>query len=144
MLSLHVRDVLDRATLLTGPPGMSVFDAASLMQANGRGAVLVVDAARLVGILTERDIVFRVVARDLDSHATTVARVMTPSPMTIRPDRTLGHALILMHKNGFRRLPVLEGDRVLGLVSARNALDPELEEFVVETVRREHYVREGA
>jgi CBS domain-containing protein len=144
MLSLHVRDVLDRATLLTGPPGMSVFDAASLMQANGSGAVLVIDAARLVGILTERDIVFRVVARDLDSHATAVARVMTPSPMTIGPDRTFGHALMLMQKNGFRHLPVLEDDRLLGLVSARNALDPDLEEFVAERVRREQYGREGA
>lgn len=143
MFSLQVRDVLDRAKLLTAPPAMSVFDAAGLMQAHGSGAVLVLESERLVGILTERDIVFRVVARDLDSHNTPVVEVMTPSPMTVEPDRTFGHALIQMQKNGFRHLPVLQEGRVLGIVSARNALDPDLEEFVAEAVRREQFGREG-
>jgi len=142
MFSLQVRDVLDRTKLLTAPPGMSVFDAAVLMQAHGSGAVLVIESERLVGILTERDIVFRVVARDLDSHTTPVLEVMTPSPMTVEPDRTFGHALMQMHKNGFRHLPVMQDGRVLGLVSARNALDPDLEEFVAETARREQFGRE--
>ena len=143
MFNLQVRDVLDRAKLLTAPPGMSVFDAAGLMQAHGSGAVLVIESERLVGILTERDIVFRVVARDLDSHVTSVVEVMTPSPMTVEPDRTFGHALMQMQKNGFRHLPVLQEGQVLGIVSARNALDPDLEEFVAEAVRREHFSREG-
>ena len=142
MFSLQVRDVLDRTKLLTAPPGMSVFDAAELMRAHGSGAVLVIESERLVGILTERDIVFRVVARDLDSHITSVLEVMTPSPMTVEPDRTFGHALMQMHKNGFRHLPVMQEGRVLGLVSARNALDPDLEEFVAETARREQFGRE--
>jgi CBS domain-containing protein len=142
MFSLQVRDVLDHTKLLTAPPGMSVFDAAALMQAHGSGAVLVIESERLVGILTERDIVFRVVARDLDSHTTPVLEVMTPSPMTVEPDRTFGHALMQMHKNGFRHLPVMQDGRVLGLVSARNALDPDLEEFVAETARREQFGRE--
>jgi CBS domain-containing protein len=142
MFSLQVRDVLDRTKLLTAPPGMSVFDSAVLMRAHGSGALLVIDSERLVGILTERDIVFRVVARDLDSHITSVLEVMTPSPMTVEPDRTFGHALMQMHKNGFRHLPVMQDGRVLGLVSARNALDPDLEEFVAETARREQFGRE--
>ena len=143
MFSLQVRDVLDRARLLTAPPGMSVFSAASLMQSHGTGAVLILDDARLVGILTERDIVFRVVARALESQTTAVSEVMTPSPMTVSPDRTFGHALMQMQKNGFRHLPVMDEGRVLGIVSARNALDPDLEEFVVEAVRREQFNKEG-
>jgi CBS domain-containing protein len=143
MFSLQVRDVLDRARLLTAPPGMSVFEAACMMQAHGTGAVLILDDDLLAGILTERDVVFRVVARDLDTHATLLSEVMTPSPMTIAPDRSFGHALLVMQKNGFRHLPVLQEGRVLGIVSARNALDPDLEEFVAEAVRREHFGKEG-
>ena len=48
------------------------------------------------------------VARDLDSHSTPVLEVMTPSPMTVEPDRTFGHALMQMQKNGFRHLPVMQ------------------------------------
>jgi CBS domain-containing protein len=117
--------------------------AASLMQSHGTGAVLILEDARLVGILTERDIVFRVVARALESQTTAVSEVMTPSPMTISPERTFGHALMQMQKNGFRHLPVIDEGRVLGIVSARNALDPDLEEFVAEAVRREQFGKEG-
>ena len=66
-------------------------------------------------------------------------QVMAPHPATLGPQTPYGHALLLMHERRFRHVPVVEGTRVLGMVSARNAMDPDLEEFVAEARRREHY-----
>ena len=108
------------------------------------GAILVVEDGQLVGIFTERDIAFRVVARNLDADGTLVADVMTRSLHTIEADEPFGCALLLMHDKKVRHLPVLENGRLVGIVSARNALDPDLEESVFEAQRREHLLREHA
>ena len=81
---------------------------------------------------------FRVVARGLDPAKITIAEVMTADPKTIAPDKTFGIAMVLMHENGFRHLPVVENDHPIGIVSSRSALDPDLDEFVAEERRREH------
>jgi CBS domain-containing protein len=99
-------------------------------------AVLVVDEGRLVGIFTERDAVYRVIAKGRDPGSTTLADVMTPDPNTVTPKESFGYAMLLMHEHGFRHAPVIENDRPVGIVSARNALDPELEEFEAEARRR--------
>ena len=130
---------LEREHFLTAPPHTTVSDAARLMATRNAGAVLVVQDDRLVGIFTERDVVFRVIAKDRDPAATPLEAVMTPSPRTLEPHRTYGHALLLMQENGFRRVPVVQEGRLLGIVSSRNAMDPELEEFVSEQRRREHH-----
>jgi CBS domain-containing protein len=102
------------------------------------GAMAVVDLECLVGIFTERDIVFRVVAQGLDPNATCVADVMTRSAQTIDVDEPFGRALLIMHDNGFRHLPVLDDGKLVGMVSGRSALDPELEDFVFEARRRDY------
>ena len=58
-------------------------------------------------------------------------------------DKSFGYALLVMHNNGFRHLPVVENGKTVGIVSARNALDPDLEEFVSESRRREQILREA-
>jgi CBS domain-containing protein len=68
--------------------------------------------------------------------------VMTRGPKTLSPDEPFGHALLLMNENGFRHVPVVEAGRPIGVVSARNALDPDLEEFAAEARRREHLRRD--
>jgi CBS domain-containing protein len=118
---------------------MLVSEATRLMAAREVGAVMVVEDENLVGIFTERDVVFRVVARGLDARATRLADVMTRAPHTVEPDRPFGYALLIMHEKGFRHLPVIEDGKPIGIVSARSAMDPELEEFVSEAQRREHY-----
>ena len=143
MYSLPVRDVIDKSKLLTAPPEMSVGEAARQMAARGTDAVLIMMDGRLVGIVTERDIVVRVVARDADPRTATLAQVMTGAPKTVDADKSFGYAMLVMHENGFRHLPVLEGDKPIGLISARNALDPDLEEFVSESRRREQIRREN-
>jgi CBS domain-containing protein len=138
MFSTHVRELMDARKLLLAPPTATVRQAAESMAERGAGAVLVVDGERLVGIFTERDIVFRVVARGLDSSTTQLAAVMTPEPLTIGPEKTYGRAMMLMHERGFRHLPVVIDGKPVGIVSSRNALDPALEEFVFEERRRKH------
>ena len=92
----------------------------------------------LVGIFTERDAVFRVIALGRDAETTRLTDVMTVAPKTLDPDKTFGHALLLMQENGFRHVPVIANGRPVGIVSSRNAMDPDLEEFVSEERRREH------
>jgi len=99
---------------------------------------MVVDNERLVGIFTERDAVFRVIARGRDARTTQLADVMTPDPKTVDPHKSFGYALLMMHENGFRHVPVIENGKPIGIVSSRNAMDPDLEEFVSEAQRRKH------
>jgi CBS domain-containing protein len=134
---------MERKKLLTAPPDTAVSEAARLMAHRKVGAVMVVDQDSLVGIFTERDAVFRVVARGRDPRTTRLAEVMTPAPVTIDPDKSFGYALLLMHENRFRHVPVIENGIPVGIVSARNALDPDLEEFVSESQRRKQILREA-
>lgn len=139
---MPVRMVMKRRDLLTAAPGISVADAARRMAGKNVGAIIVIEAEKLIGILTERDIVFRVVATGLDLLATRIEEVMTPSPRTVDADESLGSALLIMHDNRFRHLPVTKNGKVAGIISARHALDPELEDFVSEAQRRKHFRRE--
>ena len=133
---------MERKKVLIAPPDTSVSTAAKLMATNKVSAVMVVDNKRLVGIFTERDAVFRVIAQDRDAQTTRLVEVMTRAPKTVTPDESFGYALLMMHENGFRHVPVIENGEVIGIVSARNALDPELEEFESEAQRRKNIRRQ--
>jgi CBS domain-containing protein len=141
MFGLPIRSVMEPRKLVVAPPQASVWEAARLMMDAQVGAVLVVSEGRLVGIFTERDAVYRVMAAQRDPRATPLAEVMTPQPKALAPEASFGHALLLMHEKGFRHVPVVEAGRLVGVVSARHALDPELEEFAAEARRREHLRR---
>jgi CBS domain-containing protein len=143
MLSEPIRNVMERKKVLIAPPDTSVSTAAKLMAKNKVSAVMVVENKRLVGIFTERDAVFRVMAQDRDAQTTRLVDVMTTAPKTVTPDESFGYALLMMHGNGFRHVPVIENGEPIGIVSARNALDPELEEFESEAQRRKHIRRQA-
>jgi CBS domain-containing protein len=68
---------------------------------------------------------------------------MTPAPDTVDPDKPFGYALLIMHERGFRHLPVIQDGKIVGIVSSRSAMDPELEEFSFEAQRRKHYREQG-
>ncbi len=142
MFDRPVRSVMQRREVLKAAPETLVSKAAELMAAKSIGAIMVIEDDRLVGIFTERDVVFRVVARGLDAQATRLADVMTRAPHTVDPDKPFGYALRVMQENGFRHLPVMQDDKPIGIVSSRSAMDPELEEFVSEVHRREHFGKE--
>jgi CBS domain-containing protein len=139
MFDQPIRTVLEQKKFLVASPQETVARAARLMASKNAGAVLVIENEHLVGIFTERDVVFRVVALGLDAKTTQLLDVMTASPKTLGPGKSYGHALLLMQENGFRHMPVVENGRVLGIISSRNAMDPDLEEFVSDERRREHY-----
>jgi CBS domain-containing protein len=141
MYDLRIRDVVDRKSVLIATPAASVSKVAKQMAQRKISAVLVVDGGRLTGIFTERDAVHRVIAQKRSADATRLSEVMTPDPTTVTPDETFGYAMLLMHRHGFRHIPVIENGKPIGIVSARNALDPELEEFTFEEARRKRIRR---
>jgi CBS domain-containing protein len=131
-----------RSIVATQPPTTTartatVYEAALLMKERGKGALLVLDGSKLVGIFTERDALYRVIAAGRDPAATAVGDVMTPQPQSIHPDEPFLHALRVMHQGGFRHLPVVEHGRPLGVVSSRDALDEDLFNFQMDLEQRE-------
>jgi CBS domain-containing protein len=133
-----VRTMVADQKLLALPGKTTVCEAARLMKKSDIGAVMVVERGRLTGIFTERDAVFRVLATKHDPRTTKLADVMTRNPKTIDPDKAVGHALLMMYEGGFRHVPVVKDGRPLGLISARDALGPELEAFQSELTDRDH------
>jgi CBS domain-containing protein len=129
MSTRPIRQVIQDRKPVTVSKTASVREAAKLMANERVGALLVVESGRLIGIFTERDALFRVLARGLDPDRIPIAEVMTGNLMTIPPDRPLGHALHIMFEGGFRHVPVVEDGRAVGIVSARDALGAELVEF---------------
>ena len=115
---------------------LTPLEAARLMKQHNVGALLVVDHTRLIGIFTERDALFRLLAEGRDPHATRLADVMTAQPQTIHPDEPFVRALRMMHEGNFRHLPVVEFERPIGVVSVRDALDEDLYELRVDLEQR--------
>jgi CBS domain-containing protein len=141
MLSLPIGSLIEPRKLVVASLDTTVSVAAALMQEGKVGAVRVLEGERLAGIFTERDAVYRVMAAGRDPRATLLREVMTPDPLTVAPEETFGYALLLMHEKGFRHAPVVVDGRPIGVVSARHALDPDLEEFAAEAERRRHIRR---
>ena len=139
MFDEPVNVVMRQEISLTVSPQTLVSDAAKLMADRNVGAVMILESGLLVGIVTERDIVFRVVAAGLIGHLTRVGDVMTAAPVTVDAGRSYGSALLIMQEGGFRQLPVVEDGKLVGIVSSRNAMDPALEEFASEVRRRKHF-----
>ena len=95
----------------------TIADVASVMKGEDVGPVPVTEGGRLVGIVTDRDIVTRVVAEGRDPNSTTVGEIVSSDLATVQPDTSLDEALSLMAQRQVRRLPVVEGDRPVGIVS---------------------------
>jgi CBS domain-containing protein len=106
--------------LLTVAPGDRLREVAQRMCDRDVGAVLVMESDSLVGILTERDVLRAVAAGVQDD--TTVADHMTRDPETMSPDDTTQHAAVLMIHGGFRHMPLVEGDKVVGVLSIRDLM----------------------
>jgi CBS domain-containing protein len=132
--------IIQNRHFLTTTAEKTVFAVAAHMRDNQEDVVLVVapDEGRLLGICTERDLTYKVLAAGLDAKSTPVGQVMTVNPQTIGPDRLFGHALHLMYEGGFRHLPVVLADgRPIGVLSSRDALGLEAFHFYKELDQRE-------
>jgi CBS domain-containing protein len=112
--------------LLTVEAGLPVVAVARRMVERNVGAVLVLEKGRLAGIMTERDLM-RAVARGLRDDVV-VGECMTANPDTIAPDDTIEHAAVLMIHGGYRHLPVVDGEDVVGVLSIRDLVQVVVED----------------
>jgi CBS domain-containing protein len=128
--------IIEHQELVAAPGSTTVIAAARLMRESHVGAVIVVEEGKLAGVFTERDALFRVIAEGRDVQTTQLAEVMTRDPRTIHPDKPFPDALHVMYEGGFRHVPVVEDGRPVGMISARDALGQELEDFIYELLRR--------
>ena len=124
-----LKAVVSHRPLVIADPGTSVLAAVKAMREKGVGSVLVTEAGHLVGIFTERDLMNRVIADELVPSDTLLSQVMTEKVIGLEADKPLSHALHLMHQHGFRHVPVLEQGVPVGIVSARDALGIEWQDF---------------
>jgi CBS domain-containing protein len=119
VLNTRIRDVLRRKgeELYSVGPLATVIDAVNVMNDHHVGSVLVIEAGFPVGIFSERDVLVRVVAAHRDPRQTLVRDVMTTRLYTTSPDETLLDVMRLMTERRCRHVPVMEDERLLGLVS---------------------------
>jgi len=110
-------------------PGATVYSAACVMTRANCGSVLIIDASNtLLGIVTERDLMTRVLAKSLDPAKTTVAEIMTRNPDCVVPETKVADAVLLMIERGFRHLPIVtENKKILGVFSVRDAMPREVQ-----------------
>jgi len=111
----------DQQALVTVDGTATVRDAVKTMAEKSIGAILIVEAGKVAGIFTERDLMNKVVSKELDPSSTRIADVMTASPKTARASDAAIDSLELMASGGFRHLPVVDDDgHPIGIVSQRD------------------------
>jgi CBS domain-containing protein len=116
-------DTIDSVLRLKGRQVWSISGAATVYEAiekmsdKGVGALLVLSEGRLAGIISERDYARKVILRDRSSKQTQVREIMTAQVITARPDSTVEDCMRLMTENRIRHLPVVDGEKVIGVVS---------------------------
>jgi CBS domain-containing protein len=111
-----VKDIMTK-NVITVTADTTIFEAADLMNSKGIGCLLVVQDGVPVGIVTERDFVRRIVAKNLP-YSVKVSEIMTKNLVTVDPDMSLKDAARLMSINKIRRLPVLKQNKLVGIVVA--------------------------
>jgi len=115
-------------------PDVPVYDALKLMADKNVGAVLVIDAGNLVGIMSERDYARKVILKGKSSKEILVREIMTEKVLCVRPDQTVKECMTLMTDKRVRHLPILEDDRLIGVISIGDVVNSIIseQEYVIE------------
>jgi CBS domain-containing protein len=111
------------ATVWSLTPQMSVFDALKQLADHDVGAMMVMDAGKLVGVFSERDYTRKIALAGKASKETPVKDIMTANVLTVTPQTRTKDCMALMSQKKIRHLPVLEGNTVLGMISIRDIMD---------------------
>ncbi|MBK6471426.1 MAG: CBS domain-containing protein [Betaproteobacteria bacterium] len=122
-------------------PEDSVFAALELLARFEVGALMVMDAGRLVGVFSERDYTRKVALQGRNSRETTVADIMSRQVLSVTPRTVVREAMRLMSERKIRHLPVLDGTTVLGMISIRDMLDDIIAEQDATIAQLESYIQ---
>jgi CBS domain-containing protein len=124
-------------------PDASVYDALKLMAIKEIGSLLVLEGEELVGIISERDYARKVVLKEKTTVDTPVKEIMTQEVISLRPEQTIQECMALMTDKRIRHLPVLENDRLVGIISIGDVVKAIIsqQEFMIEQL--EKYIEGG-
>ncbi len=128
MAERRVFESMSQKRVISVGPQASVREAAGVMTRANCGSVLIMEPPDAVlGIVTERDLMTRVLARGVDPERTTVREIMTPNPLCVPPETLVSDAVVIMLERGFRHLPIVgPGSKILGVFSVRDAMPREI------------------
>jgi len=124
MSSTLVKDVMN-PQVVVAKSSATIKEAARLMSQLRIGCLIVMDEDKLLGIVTESDIIGKVVARNKDPEKITVEEIMSGKVISIEPDKDLEEAAEIMVQNKIKRLPVMEGGKVVGIITATDIISYE-------------------
>jgi CBS domain-containing protein len=126
--------------LLSISPDASVLDALKLMAEREVGALVVLEGEKLAGIFSERDYARKVILHGKSSKDTPVSEIMTHKVVCVRPDQSVEDCMALMTDKRIRHLPVLQGEKIIGVISIGDVVKEVISEqrFVIEQL--EHYI----
>lgn len=122
-------------------PDDSVFAALELLAQHSVGALMVMDGARLVGVVSERDYTRKVALQGRNSRETTVAEIMTSQVLTVTPHTGTRACMQLMSERKIRHLPVVEAGMVQGMISIRDIMDDIIESHEATIAQLENYIQ---
>ena len=124
-------------------PDATVFDALRLLEQKNVGALLVMKGGILLGIFSERDYARRMILQGRASKETPVREVMTPNVFVITPDTTSGECMVNMTDRHIRHLPVVEGGRVVGVISIGDVVRSVIDDLRFTVRQLESYIKSG-
>ncbi len=128
-------------TLRTIAPDASVFEALQRLSEFEVGALVVMDGARMAGIVSERDYTRKVALQGRNSRETKVSDIMTPNVFVVTPGTRTRDCMALMREKRIRHLPVVDGDRVLGMISIRDLMDDIIADHEATIAQLENYIQ---
>ncbi|MFW9810469.1 MAG: cyclic nucleotide-binding/CBS domain-containing protein [Candidatus Thorarchaeota archaeon] len=134
--SMFVRDIMS-VNVVTMPPDATVYEVAALMTKMDIGSIIITEKDRPLGIITESDIVRRVITEKRDAQTTAAREVMSSPIIHVEPGTALTEAMRVMAKSNIRRVAVLKNDSLAGIITSRDLLrwSPELIDILVESLR---------
>lgn len=122
-------------------PGTTVFDALATLAHFEVGALMVMEGDRLVGFLSERDYTRKVALQGKNSKEVKVSEIMTPDVMTVNPQTPTQTCMALMSQRKFRHLPVVDGDRMVGMISIQDLMDDIIADHEQTIEQLTHYIQ---
>ena len=135
-----IKDLLKikNKNIWTIEPGATVYDAISEMANKQIGALVVSEDKKVIGIITERDYARKVILKDKSSKDTLVREIMTERVIYVKPDQKIEDCMALMTKKHIRHLPVLDGDRLVGMISIGDVVKTLIseKEFLIDQLTR--------